>query len=151
MRSLPVLGKRPDAAGDGRPGRRVEKLLRAALTWNARLVLAAAALLMPGALFALIHGSPVPLMLAGLGLATGAATWHWAAHGLAERAALGQVYAVLGAGALLTLLDRALVEFGLALVLLAPVLASPRVTVPVPRPAVLVVRSVPRLMVLPPE
>jgi cell cycle sensor histidine kinase DivJ len=124
MRSLPALGKRPDAAGDGRPGRRVEKLLRAALTWNARLVLATAALLMPAALFALIHGSPIQLMLAGLGLATGAATWHWAAHGLAERAALGQVYAVLGAGALLTLLDPALVDFGLALVLLAPVLAS---------------------------
>jgi cell cycle sensor histidine kinase DivJ len=124
MRSLPALGKRPDAAGDGRPGRRVEKLLRAALTWNARLVLAVAALLMPGALFALIHGAPIPLMLAGLGLATGAATWHWAAHGLAERASLGQVYAILGAGALLTLLDPALVDFGLALVLLAPVLAS---------------------------
>ena len=124
MRSLPAWGKRPDAAGDGRPGRRMEKLLRAALSWNARLILAAAVLAMPAALFALIHGAPVPLVLAGLGVATGAATWHWATHGLAERAALGQVCAILAAGAVLTLLDPALVDFGLALVLLAPVLAS---------------------------
>jgi len=124
MRSLLAWGKIRRTGSDGRHRRRPDALLRTTLASNAQLILVASCLCMPAALLALIHGGIMPAILAGLGLATGGATLLWTRQGNPERAVAGQVYALMLAGTLLTIADPKIVDFGLALILLGPILAS---------------------------
>ena len=108
------------ASQHGRP----DALRRVTLAVNARLLLVAAALLMPLALFAALHGTALPLIMARTCLTTGALTLTMLRRGAYEAAAAWQVYGILIAGAVLTVADPAIADFGLALALLGPIHAS---------------------------
>jgi len=104
----------------GRP----EALRRATLKLNARLILAVGTAAMPFALYGLVSGAVMPFVLSMLAIGTGFVTLVLHRHGHFERAAFGQVYGILLAGLVLTIVDPQIVDFGLALALLAPVQAS---------------------------
>ncbi|HWA19986.1 MAG TPA: PAS domain-containing sensor histidine kinase [Devosia sp.] len=104
----------------GRP----EAIRRQTLAINARIILLLSAVFLPVALFLVARSELSAFVLALIGLATGAATLTLHNRGHFERAAEGQVQAVLVAGLFLTLADPGVVDFGLAVALLAPVQAS---------------------------
>ena len=104
----------------GRP----EALRRATLALNSRLILGAGTASMPFALFGLVSGALMPFVLSMLAIGTGFLTMALHRRGNFERAAFGQVYGMLLAGLVLTIVDPQIVDFGLALALLAPVQAS---------------------------
>jgi cell cycle sensor histidine kinase DivJ len=113
-------GQRPPAASGGRP----EELRRRTLATNSRIILGISAAGLPPALFLLLAGMQLPFVLAMLGLGVGFLTLALHHRGQYERAAAGQVYGTLLTGLLLTIVDPALADFGLAIALLAPVHAS---------------------------
>src|SRR5579872_5971803 len=104
----------------GRP----EALRRAVLATNSRIVLIASILGLPAAFYMLVGGALMPFVLAVVGLCTGFMTLELHRRGQFERAAFGQVYGTLIVGLVLTLADPQIVDFGLAVALLAPVQAS---------------------------
>lgn len=105
-------------------GHRPEMLRRKTLANNARLAVGLAALCMPLAIFWLVDGHTLPFLLAALGVASGMVTLALHQRGMFDSAASGQVYAVLAAGLLLTIADPRLVDAGLAVAVMAPILAS---------------------------
>jgi two-component system, cell cycle sensor histidine kinase DivJ len=103
---------------------RAEALRRSALAINSRLILVASGVAMPAALYGLAIGALMPFVIVVIGLTTGVMTLALHARGQFERAAFGQVYGILVAGLVLTLVDPQVVDFGMAVALLAPVQAS---------------------------
>ena len=124
MRSL--WSRMVGGSGRGRPGTggRPERIRRAAIATNASIVLAGSAAAVPFAIYAVTQLVVLPFVLAMVGLVTGLLTLALCQRGQYERAAAGQVYATLFTGLLLTVADPAIVDFGLATALLAPVHAS---------------------------
>ncbi len=126
MRSLlsSLLGREIGAdrtsAARGRP----EALRRTTIAVNSRVVIVASAASLPAALYLLLQGALMPFVVAVIGLCTGFITLELHRRGQYERAAFGQVYGTLTVGLVLTLVDPQIVDFGLALALLAPVQAS---------------------------
>jgi cell cycle sensor histidine kinase DivJ len=116
-------GETPPRRGDLSKGR-PEALRRAVLATNSRIILAASLLGLPAALYLLVGGALMPFVLTVVGLCTGFMTLALHRRGQFERAAFGQVYGTLIAGLVLTLADPQIVDFGLAVALLAPVQAS---------------------------
>lgn len=124
MRNLLSLGKNRETSSAGVPLGRPDALMRVTLAMNARIAIAGAGLLMPVALYAAIHGTALPLVLAAIGLATGFLTLmlhHRAAY---NAAAVGQVLGIMCTGGILAVADPAVVDFGLAVALLGPIHAS---------------------------
>jgi len=79
----------------------------------------------PVSLWFLIHdGMLMPFVISTIGLCAGFITLALQRRRQYERAAFGQVYATLVIGLVLTLVDPQIVDFGLAVALLAPVQAS---------------------------
>ncbi|HVW93799.1 MAG TPA: PAS domain-containing sensor histidine kinase [Devosia sp.] len=128
MRSLQSLRQawvRAFASGaTGQPPRRSNELRRATLLANARILLLAALLLAPAAVFVALHAGPLAPAIAVLAFGTGCASIAFARAGEELRAAELQVYALLVVGLLLTLADPAPADFGLAVALLAPIHAA---------------------------
>jgi cell cycle sensor histidine kinase DivJ len=125
MRNLmSLVGIGRDAA-DGRDATSpVEAARRQTLAGNSRFIVALSVIGMPAALFGLAHGSLLPFVLTMFGLATGVMTLRLQHDGRFETAASGAGWAVMLAGLVLTLADPAPIDFGLALVLLAPIHAA---------------------------
>lgn len=105
-------------------GHRPEMLRRKTLANNSRILILLSALCMPLAVYLLVIGSPFPLAIAALGLGAGMTTLALHQRKLFEQAAAGQVYALLIIGALLTLADAQLGDAGLAIAVMAPIMAS---------------------------
>ncbi|HTM78880.1 MAG TPA: PAS domain-containing sensor histidine kinase, partial [Devosia sp.] len=105
-------------------GHRPEMLRRKTLATNARLVIAASAILMLPAIICLVLGTALPFIIAAIGLASGMIALALHQRGQFEQAAAAQVYAILGIGLILTLADRQLADAGLAIAVLGPVHAS---------------------------
>src|SRR3569623_1807207 len=103
---------------------RPEVLRRKTIGANARVIIAASVLSMPASLYYLEQGTLMPFVVSTIGLAAGVMPTALYRRGQYERAAFGQVYATLIIGLVLTLVDRQIVDFGLAVALLAPVQAS---------------------------
>ena len=107
-------------AARGRP----EALRRKTIAVNSQIILATSLIAMPAALYMLLQGALMPFVITVIGLAAGFMTMSLHRRGQYERAAFGQVYATLIIGLVLTLVDPQIVDFGLAVALLAPVQAS---------------------------
>ena len=105
-------------------GHRPEMLRRKTLANNSRIAIALSALMMPLAVYWLVTGAILPIVLAAIGLGSGMVTLALHQRQLFEKAAAGQVYTMLALGLLLTLADDRLGDAGLAIALMAPVLAS---------------------------
>ena len=128
----PIVGK----PGEGRDGNgRPELLRRKTLAANSRIALAASAIGLPVALYALVQGAVLPFVLCIIGVTTGILTLALHQRGQYERAAAGQVYGILLIGFLLAMADPAMADFGLAVALLAPVHASLLARTPVKKRA----------------
>ena len=125
MRSLFSYGASkempPAIAGSGH---RPEVLRRKTLANNSRFAIVASALVMPLAIYWLVTGSVLPFILAASGLASGLLTLSLHQRHDFEAAAAGQVYTLLGLGLVLTLADGQIGDIGLAVALMAPVLAA---------------------------
>jgi cell cycle sensor histidine kinase DivJ len=113
-------GSTSSEAGRGRP----ETLRRKTLAANSRVIVATSMIAMPAALFMLVQGALMPFVITMIGLACGFLTLALHRRGQFERAAFGQVYGTLLIGLVLTMVDPQIVDFGLAIALLAPVQAS---------------------------
>ncbi|HEY0033121.1 MAG TPA: PAS domain-containing sensor histidine kinase [Devosia sp.] len=105
-------------------GHRPEMLRRKTLADNSKLAMALCAVTMPLAIFWLVGGNPLPFALASMGLGGAMATLAMHQRQMFDNAAAGQVYTVLSGGLVLTLIDPRLVDPGLAVALMAPILAS---------------------------
>jgi cell cycle sensor histidine kinase DivJ len=119
----------------GSSGGRPEALRRTAIATNASVVLAVSLISLPGALYMLVQGLLLPFVMAMIGLAAGIIAVTLSQRGQFERAAATQVYATMMSGFLLTVADPAIVDFGLAVALLAPVHASLLTRTPVKKRA----------------
>ena len=119
-----LLGRESGASRRERPGGRPETLRRRTLAANSRIVLVASTLGFPPALLLLAQGALMPFVITTIGMCAGFATLALHHRGQFERAAFGQVYAIMLIGLVLTLADPAIVDFGLAVALLGPVQAS---------------------------
>jgi two-component system, cell cycle sensor histidine kinase DivJ len=126
MRSLlnSLFGRETGARRGDLARGRPEALRRGALAANSRIILVVSMLSTPVSLFVLIGGALMPFVLTIIGLCTGFLTLALHRRGQFERAAFGQVYGTLLVGLVLTLVDPQMVDFGLAVALLAPVQAS---------------------------
>ena len=117
-----ATGKR---TGEARPASgRPEAMRRRTLAVNSRIILVISGLGLPISLYLLMQGLVLPFVLNIVGLAVGFATLALHQRGYYERAAAGQVYGTLVTGVILAIADPAIVDFGLATALLAPVHAS---------------------------
>ena len=105
-------------------GHRPEMLRRKTLANNARILILVGALAMPFAVYGLVTGTAFPFAVAVLGLAGGMATLSLHERRLFEEAAAGQVCVMLTLGCILTLADPRLGDAGLAIAVMAPILAS---------------------------
>jgi len=126
MRSLlnSLLGRETSAGRTEAPRGRPEALRRKTIAVNAQILIGASAIATPAALYYLIHGALMPFVVTTIGLGAGFLTLSLHRRGQYERAAFGQVYAMLLIGLVLTMVDPQMVDFGLAVALLAPVQAS---------------------------
>src|SRR5690242_6233472 len=123
MRTLLASLLRAETAAD-HTRTRPESLRRRALKLNSQVVLIVSLLASPAAFYMLLGGALMPFVITIIGLGMGCLTLALQRRGQFERAAFGQVYATLLVGLVLTLVDPEIVDFGLALALLAPVQAS---------------------------
>ena len=105
-------------------GHRPEMLRRKTLANNSRIAIAASAVIMPLAIYWLVTGAVLPFILASGALVSGLITLSLHQRHAFEAAAAGQVYTMLGLGLVLTLADGQIGDTGLAVALLAPVLAA---------------------------
>jgi two-component system, cell cycle sensor histidine kinase DivJ len=112
-------GQQGDAAGS-----RPEVLRRRTIAANARIILLLAVICSPLAVHALLRGTALPFVLDIVGLTVGVLSLALLARGHYERAAATQVYGTLLTGAILSIVDPAIADFGLATALLGPVQAS---------------------------
>lgn len=104
----------------GRP----EALRRSTLAANSRIILATSLVGMPAGLMMLTQGAIMPFVITVIGACAGFLTMALHRRGQYERAAFGQVYSTLLVGLVLTIVDPQIVDFGLAMALMAPVQAS---------------------------
>ncbi len=125
MRSLfdSLLGRETGSASEAQRGR-PETLRRKTLAANSRIIISTSAIAVPAALYLLVQGALMPFVIVVIGLCAGFTTLALHRRGQYERAAFGQVYATLLVGLVLTLVDPQIVDFGLAMALLAPVQAT---------------------------
>jgi cell cycle sensor histidine kinase DivJ len=105
-------------------GNRPEVLRRKTLATNARILIVLSALATPLAVYGLVIGHAFPLALAALALAGGMLTLTLHQRRLFDHAAAGQVYLLLALGLLLTLADSRLGDAGLAIAVMAPIIAA---------------------------
>ncbi|UJW85498.1 PAS domain-containing sensor histidine kinase [Devosia sp. SL43] len=105
-------------------GHRPEMLRRKTLANNSRIAIIVSALMMPLAVYWLVTAAILPIVLAAIGLGSGMVTLALHQRQRFEDAAAGQVYTMLALGLLLTLADSQFGDAGLAIALMAPVLAS---------------------------
>jgi len=105
-------------------GHRPEMLRRKTLANNSRILILLGALAMPFAVYGLVTGALFPFAVAALGLAGGMVTLSLHQRKLFEEAAAGQVCILLALGCILTLADPRLGDAGLAVAVMAPILAS---------------------------
>jgi cell cycle sensor histidine kinase DivJ len=125
MRSLFAFGaSREMSLAIAGTGHRPEMLRRKTLANNARLAIVASAIAMPLAVFWLIAGSAFPFVIAALALTGGMLTLAMHQRRMFDQAAAGQVFTIFILGLLLTLADSRLGDAGLAVAVLAPVMAS---------------------------
>ncbi|WP_052715621.1 PAS domain-containing sensor histidine kinase [Devosia chinhatensis] len=125
MRSLKVFGPSGgnDAASTG-AANRPEMLRRKTIANNARLFSVTAALGLVPAMYLLMTGGAVPFLVASLLLAGGMISLSFYHRGLLEAAAAGQVTTLMASGLVLTIADPRLVDAGMAMTLMGPVLAA---------------------------
>lgn len=126
MRSLfdSLFSRETGAASSEASRGRPETLRRRTLGANSRIIIATSGIAMPAALYLLVQGALMPFVIVMIGLCAGFMTLAMYQRGQYERAAFGQVYATLLIGLVLTLVDPQIVDFGLAMALLAPVQAT---------------------------
>jgi two-component system, cell cycle sensor histidine kinase DivJ len=126
MRSLfdSLFGRETGAASAEAMRGRPETLRRKTLAANSRIIIATSATGIPAALYLLVQGALMPFVITTIGLGAGFLTLALHRRGQFERAAFGQIYATLLIGLVLTLVDPEIVDFGLAIALLAPVQAT---------------------------
>ncbi len=126
MRSLfdSLFGRETGAASAEAMRGRPETLRRKTLAANSRIIIATSGIAIPAALYLLVQGALMPFVIVTIGLCTGFMTLAMYRRGQFERAAFGQVYSTLLIGLVLTLVDPQIVDFGLAMALLAPVQAT---------------------------
>ncbi|MEO7221153.1 MAG: PAS domain-containing sensor histidine kinase, partial [Devosia sp.] len=126
MRSLfdSLFGRETGAASWEAMRGRPETLRRKTLAANSRIIIATSGIGIPAALYLLVQGALMPFVIVTIGLCTGFLTLAMYRRGQFERAAFGQVYSTLLVGLVLTLVDPQIVDFGLAIALLAPVQAT---------------------------
>ena len=105
-------------------GHRPEALRRKTLADNARIAIGASALAIPVAVYFLVTGFALPFVLVIMSLASGMITLALHQRRLFEQAAAGQVYTILLLGLVMTLADPQLGDMGMAVTVLAPVLAA---------------------------
>lgn len=105
-------------------GHRPEMLRRKTLANNSRITVALGALAMPFAIYAMVTGSFLPFVLAAIALGSGMTSLALHQRRLFEQAAALQVYTMLVLGLLLTLANDWFGDAGLAIALMAPILAS---------------------------
>lgn len=125
MHSLRTVLDRGDPTAAAVPSGRPEGLRRAIIAANATFMLAGSAIAaVPGVYFFFGQGLLLPLILSILGLAAGSASLALCRRTHYDPAATSQVLGILLIGLALTVADTELVDFGLAIALLAPVYAS---------------------------
>lgn len=104
---------------------RPETQRRKTIAVNAVVLIAAAALAMPIAIWLLVtQAAALPFVIATAGLAGGMVSLSLHQRQRFDEAALAQVATLMGAGLILTLLDLRLGDAGLALTLMGPILAA---------------------------
>ncbi|ODT66561.1 MAG: hypothetical protein ABS75_26150 [Pelagibacterium sp. SCN 63-23] len=125
MRSFTAFGagKGSDLALAG-TGARPEVLRRKTIVNNARLLIAAALVALVPSIPALASSGTLPFLVALLVLAGGLVSLGMHRRGLHDAAAIAQVTTLLASGLVLTVADPRLGDAGLAVALLAPVLAA---------------------------
>ncbi len=119
-----LLGRESGATQPEWSRGRPETLRRKTLAANSRVIVATSTLALPAALVLLGQGALMPFVITTIGMCAGFVTLAMHRQGQFERAAFGQVYATLLIGLVLTIVDPAIVDFGLAVALLGPVQAS---------------------------
>lgn len=125
MRSLLSFGaSKEDIPTSGAPGARPEILRRKTLALNSRLVVIASGIGLPFALYGLFQGLMLPFLVVMLTLAGGMVTLALHQRGEYDMAAAGQVTTIVLLGLVLSVVNPAVVDFGLAIALLAPIYAS---------------------------
>ncbi len=125
MRSFLGLGaSRTSDLVLGGAGNRPEMLRRRTVLTNAHILLAAAALCMAPAIYALVTGAPLPFLLSAIVLAGGLASLTMQRRGQVDLAVAGQVATLMATGLVLTLADPRLGDAGLAVAVMGPVLAA---------------------------
>jgi cell cycle sensor histidine kinase DivJ len=125
MRSLGIFGiGERDGSAAAMSGQRPDVLRRKTIANNARLMIAAAVLLMPVALWALVDKAAIGFALACVGLAGGMASLSLHHRGRFDDAALAQIVTIMGGGLVLTLVDTRLADMGLMVTLMGPVLTA---------------------------
>ncbi|MCP8884281.1 PAS domain-containing sensor histidine kinase [Devosia sp. XJ19-1] len=125
MRSFNILGadKQSDPASTGL-GNRPEMLRRKSIAHNAYILVVAALMLMPPAIYALVLGVSLPFLLATMVLAGGLVSLTMHQRGQVESSAATQVATLMATGMVLTLADPRLGDAGLAMAVMGPVLAA---------------------------
>lgn len=125
MRSLFSFGaSKETTSGSTDSGQRPEMLRRRTLGDNARLLTLIGALAVPPAVYLMVIGTALPFTIAVMAVAAGMVTLAFHQRRLFERAAAGQVYALLAIGGMLTLADGSFADSGLAVAVMAPVMAA---------------------------
>ena len=126
MRSLlaSLFGRETGSNGADATRGRPDALRRRIIENTSRILIVVSAVALPVALFFLIRGTGLPFLIAMIGLGAGAAALSLHHRGHFDHAALAQVSAILAIGLVLTLADPQIIDFGLAVALLAPIHAS---------------------------
>jgi cell cycle sensor histidine kinase DivJ len=124
MRSLLSFGASKEIATPPAPAGRPEILRRKTVGANARNITLASTVSLPFALYVLAHGVLLPFVLAVVGLVVGIVSLALHRRAEFERAAAVQIFGIGTIGAIGAVADQAIVDFGLATALLAPILAS---------------------------
>jgi two-component system, cell cycle sensor histidine kinase DivJ len=123
MRSLGIFGM----GGKGlaaSSGQRPDVLRRKTIANNARLIIAAAVVFMPLAIWALLAKAELGFALTCVALAGGMLSLSLHHRGRHDDAALSQIVTVIGIGLVLTLVDSRLADIGFTVTLMGPVLAA---------------------------
>jgi cell cycle sensor histidine kinase DivJ len=131
MRNLiaAIFGTSGADSAVGRP----EAVRRETLAINGRLMLATGAIAAPLAIYLLIHGQVLPIMLAATALLGGLLSAAFHRAGQFERTVAAQIYATLAVGLMLASADPSAIDFGLAVALLGPIYAALMARSPVKR------------------
>ena len=124
MRGLANFGIGGKGGATAMSSQRPDVLRRKTIANNARLMVAAAVLLMPFAMWALVAKAMLAFALACVGLAGGMLSLSLHHRGRHDDAALVQIACIVGSGLVLTVVDPRLADVGLTVTLMGPVLAA---------------------------